>query len=401
MARALARCREVDVRRVPTIERVPIIDLFAGAGGLSLAAREAGGEVRLDVDFDPVTCATLRANSDHNAGEVLEADVGTLNGRDLRSRANVGSADPLLMVGGPPCQPFSKAAFWSEDGDDAAYRRARARGETAPRPKRHGHRLDERRFLVQDFLRLVVDANADGFVFENVASLLAPRSRHMLDAFIAATHRAGYQTTLVRANAVEFGVPQRRERVFVLGAKRGRPVAPTPTHTLDTERFPDRHPAATAGPALAPFRSRKYLEPEEVVEGRWAEHLRTVPPGWNYKAHTAWGGHPNPTFVTETRFWNFLLKLSPDLPSWTIPANPGPWTGPFHWDTRRLRTPELAALQGFPPDYVFTGSRRERVRQIGNAAPPPLAAPMIRSVIDCIEGTGAAAEPEQQVAWAV
>jgi DNA (cytosine-5)-methyltransferase 1 len=401
MARALARCIEVNVRRVPTIERVLTIDLFAGAGGLSLAASEAGGEVRLHVDFDPVTCATLKANPDHQVGDVLEADVGTLTGRDLRSRVGLDPGDPLLVVGGPPCQPFSKAAFWSEDGDDAAYRRARARGETASRPKRHSHRPDERRFLVQDFLRLVVEANADGFVFENVASLLAPRNRHMLDAFVTATHRAGYQTTLVRANAVEFGVPQRRERVFVLGAKRGRPVAPTPTHTLDTERFPDRHPAVTAGPALAPFRSRKYLEPEEVVEGRWAEHLRTVPPGWNYKAHTAWGGHPNPTFVTETRFWNFLLKLSPDLPSWTIPANPGPWTGPFHWDTRRLRTPELAALQGFPPDYVFTGSRRERVRQIGNAAPPPLAAPMIRSVIDCIEGRRAEAEPEEQVAWAV
>lgn len=112
-----------------------------------------------------------------------------------------------------------------------------------------------------------------------------------------------------------------------------------------------------------------------------------MPPGWNYKAHTAWGGHPNPTFVTETRFWNFLLKLSPDQPSWTIPANPGPWTGPFHWDSRRLRTPELAALQGFPPGYVFEGSRRERVRQIGNAAPPPLVEPMIRSVLQCLDGS--------------
>jgi DNA (cytosine-5)-methyltransferase 1 len=247
----------------------------------------------------------------------------------------------------------------------------------------------------------VVEANADGFVFENVASLLAPRNRPMLDSFVAETHRAGFETTLIRANAVEFGVPQRRERVFVLGAKDSRPVAPTPTHTLKTEQFPDRRPATTAGPALAPFKSRRFFEPEEVVEGRWAEHLRTVPPGWNYKAHTAWGGHPNPTFVTETRFWNFLLKLSPDLASWTIPANPGPWTGPFHWDTRRLRTPELAALQGFPEGYMFTGSRRERVRQIGNAAPPPLAAPMIRSVVDCIEGKCAEPTPEEQMAWAV
>jgi DNA (cytosine-5)-methyltransferase 1 len=385
----------VNVRRVPTI------DLFAGAGGLSLAAAAAGAEVRVHVDFDPVTCETLRANPSHHAGSVLEADVAALTGPELRSLAEVEPSEPLLVVGGPPCQPFSKAAFWSEDGDDAAYRRARTRGETAPRPERHGHRPDDRRFLVQDFLRLVIESDADAFVFENVASLLAPRNRPMLDSFVGATRRAGFDATLVRANAVEFGVPQRRERVFVLAAKCGRPAAPTPTHTLDTERFPDRLPAATAGSAVAPFRSRKFFEPEEVIEGRWAEHLRTVPPGWNYKAHTAWGGHPNPTFVTETRFWNFLLKLSPDLPSWTIPANPGPWTGPFHWDTRRLRTLELAALQGFPTGYVFTGSRRERVRQIGNAAPPPLAAPMIRSVIDCLEGRRSEPEPQEQLAWAV
>jgi len=106
----------------------------------------------------------------------------------------------------------------------------------------------------------------------------------------------------------------------------------------------------------------------------------------NYKAHTAWSGHPNPAFVTETRFWNFLLKLSPNLPSWTIAASPGPWTGPFHWESRRLRTPELAALQSFPIGYKFQGSRRERVKQIGNAVPPLLAKKMLEKTIAKING---------------
>jgi DNA (cytosine-5)-methyltransferase 1 len=382
------------------VRGIPTVDLFAGAGGLSLAAARAGADVRLHVDFDPVTCATLEANTSHHDGEVLEADVSTLNGHDIRSLAGVDRRDPLLIVGGPPCQPFSKAAFWSEDGDDAAYRRARARGVKAQRPRAHTHRPDDRRFLVQDFLRLAVDSRADGFVFENVASLLAPRNRPMLDAFVAASQKAGFRVTVLRANAVEFGAPQRRERVFVLAARAARPVAPTPTHTLNGKKFPERLPAVPTGPVLAPYRARRFAEPEEVVAGRWAEHLRTVPPGWNYKAHTAWGGHPNPTFITETRFWNFLLKLSPDLPSWTIPANPGPWTGPFHWESRRLRTLELAALQGFPPGYVFTGSRRERVRQIGNAAPPPLAEPMIRCVIDCITGERSASDGREEIACA-
>jgi len=186
----------------------------------------------------------------------------------------------------------------------------------------------------------------------------------------------------VRANAVEFGVPQRRVRVFVLGIRDEAPRRPEPTHSEEDGAGSGRLPAVTAGEALAAFADRRFYEPEEVVEGRWAKHLQTVPPGGNYKAHTAWAGHPRPTFETETRFWNFLLKLSPRLPSWTIAANPGPWIGPFHWDSRRLRTPELAALQGFPSGYVFMGGRRDRVRQIGNAVPPPLAQAMIESVVE-------------------
>jgi DNA (cytosine-5)-methyltransferase 1 len=363
---------------------VPTIDLFAGAGGLSIAAAAAGGDVRLHVEIDPVACETLRSNPKHQVGEVVEADVEALRGGELRALAGLHKTDPLVIVGGPPCQPFSKAAFWSEDGDDAAYRRARANGKRAPRPRRHGHRADDRRFLVDDFLRLAVEAKADAFVFENVASLVAPRNRKMFEGLVRRAQRDGFQTTVVRASAVEYGVPQKRERVFVLGSRRACPGPPEPTHAL--KPVDDRlAPAVTAGEVLKPFASDSYFEPEEVVQGRWAEHLRTVPPGWNYKAHTAWAGHANPTFVTETRFWNFLLKLSPDLPSWTIPANPGPWTGPFHWDSRRLRTPEMAALQGFPSGYQFVGSRRARVRQIGNAAPPPLAKPMIAAVLATIE----------------
>jgi len=224
-----------------------------------------------------------------------------------------------------------------------------------------------------------METRADGFVFENVPSILHPRNRHLAQGLLADAEAAGYQVIMIRARAVEFGVPQRRERVFILGAKAAVPTEPVPTHAMMPERGDGRLPAVTAKRALHSYRSRRFFEPEEVVEGRWARHLHEVPPGWNYKAHTAWGGHPNPSFETETRFWSFLLKLSPDLPSWTIPANPGPWVGPFHWDSRRLRTPELAALQGFPIGYQFAGDRHSRVRQIGNAVPPPLGKVMVEA----------------------
>jgi DNA (cytosine-5)-methyltransferase 1 len=235
---------------------------------------------------------------------------------------------------------------------------------------------------VEEFWRLIFESNADGFVFENVPSIKHPRNRPVLDGFCRAAESAGYYVTQVTANAAEYGVAQTRERVFVLGAKRGKPCAPKPSHTLKDIR--GLRPALTAGDALQGFDRPEFFEAEELITGRWAEHLRTVPPGWNYKAHTAWAGHPNPTFETETRFWNFLLKLSPDRPSWTIAASPGPWTGPFHWTSRRLRTVELAALQGFPEEYRFAGSRRDRVRQLGNAVPPPLARRMVESVLETV-----------------
>jgi DNA (cytosine-5)-methyltransferase 1 len=371
---------------------VGIIDLFAGAGGLGLGAVDAGGHLRLSVELDPVACVTLKENGTGSTS-VLEADVTSLSGRELRKRASLGPSDPLIVVGGAPCQPFSKAAYWTEAGDDAAYRRARATGQvgmTKP-PAPLLPRADGRRTLVEHFSRLVVETKADGFVFENVPAITHPRNRPMLESLVDDLGVAGHYVTVFKVSAAEFGVPQRRERVFVLGSKAKTPNPPSATHRTTDDR-PQRaeahlEPMATAGRACAPFKAKKFYEPEEVVSGRWAEHLRTVPPGWNYKAHTAWGGHPNPTFVTETRFWNFLLKLHPDLPSWTIAASPGPWTGPFHWESRRLRIPELAALQGFPPSYTFAGSRRERIKQIGNAVPPPVARHMIGAVLDTLRST--------------
>jgi DNA (cytosine-5)-methyltransferase 1 len=367
---------------------VPVIDLFAGAGGFGVAAESAGASVRLSVELDPVACITLKANA-KDGHRVHEADVTECTGRGLRRRAGLMMADPLIVVGGAPCQPFSKAAYWVEEGADAAWRRDRARGIVRMKPAApESARPDTRRSLVEHFARLVIESKADGFVFENVAAIQHPRNRPMLDGLVRDTAAAGYQTTVVKALASDFGVAQHRERVFVLGSRTCPPEAPRPTHDGRGRGLPELAPAATAGEACAPFGGPEFFEPEEVVRGRWAEHLEAIPPGWNYKFHTAWAGHPRPAFVAEERFWNFLLVLDPDRPSWTIPAHPGPWVGPFHWTHRRLRTPELAALQGFPRDYEFAGTRRERVRQLGNAVPPPLAAAMVGQVLATLSGNG-------------
>lgn len=365
------------------VKKINVIDLFAGAGGLSVGAHRAGATVAASLEFDPVACETLRSNAMYH-GKVIEGDVCDYGGDVLRKLAGLKKRDPLVIVGGPPCQPFSKAAYWTEEGDDAAYRRARANGVAAQRPPaKTSVKKDARRDLVKEFWRLVVETDADGFVFENVPSIKHPRNRPVYDDLVRKAWDAGYFVTEVVANAAEYGVAQTRERVLILGSKRNAPIQPKKTHDNDPDSsLPE---PITAGEVLKKYGAKRFFEPEEVVTGRWARHLEEVPPGWNYKAHTAWAGHPSPTFVTETRFWNFLLKLSPDRPSWTLAASPGPWTGPFHWNNRRLRTPELAALQGFPDGYVVEGSRRERVRQLGNAVPVPLAERMIRSVLESLE----------------
>ena len=182
---------------------------------------------------------------------------------------------------------------------------------------------------------------------------------------------------------------QRRERVFVLASRLGKPGVPVATHSVDGSDGLQRTP--TTGEVLTSLTTTK--EDGEVVSGRWANHLREIPPGWNYKWHTAWAGHQSPTWETETRFWNFLLKLDPEKPSWTLPANPGPWVGPFHWESRRLRTPEYAALQGFPMHFEFSGDRRSRIRQIGNAVPAPMASAMVGAVLRTFQ-TRADVSPE-------
>lgn len=368
--------------------KIPVIGLFSGAGGLELGAAAAGADVRLSVDNEPLACQTLRLNREHHLGEVLEADVSQLDGSALRKAAGLREGEGCIVVGGPPCQPFSKSSYWTDPGADSRFRQARAKGIAMPRPAPITEaKPDERRTLVQEYLRLILEVDAQGFLFENVVSITHPRNKAVLDSFIEAAQAASYETVLLRVNAAEYGVPQARHRIVVLGVKHGKPMLPVPTHRDGGGKSLFALPLVSAGVALEPFADDRYFEPEEVVQGRYAKELCEIPPGQNYKALSAWAGHPNPVFVAETRFWTFLLKLSPSLPSWTIQANPGPWVGPFHWDSRRLRTVELAALQTFPSEYFFAGRRRDRVRQIGNAVPPLLAQRMMEALLTSLGET--------------
>ncbi len=205
--------------------RVPVIGLFSGAGGLEIGAELACADVRVSVEIDPVACQTLKLNPTWHRGTVLQRDVTKLNGARLRRLAGLSRREPCLVIGGPPCQPFSKLSYWTDPGDDSRYRRARARGLKLKRPAPITEaRPDARRSLVDEFWRLVVEARAEGFLFENVPSITHPRSKAVLERLIESAESAGYRTLFLRVNAVEYGGPQCRHRVVLLGSRHGTPA---------------------------------------------------------------------------------------------------------------------------------------------------------------------------------
>lgn len=350
-------------------QKIVAISLFSGAGGLDIGSIRAGVPVIISTDIDQDCIRTLKANKEYFGDSVIiPGDLHNISSDTFRKILDEKKTDKFIVIGGAPCQPFSKMGYWIPDQS--------GRGINDPRAT-----------LVNEYLRVVGDLQPDGFVFENVESLLYPRTKIVADEFLRTVNSYGYCTTMIKANALDYGVPQKRKRLFIIGTKGSfKSSEPRRTH-CDPEQqfFWGLKPWANVGPVIEEFDRDEFFEPEEVMTGHFYEDLCEIPPGQNYKALTAWAGHPNPKYVAAKRYWNFLLKLSPDMPSWTITAQPGPWVGPFHWNNRRLRLPEQAAIQTFPKNYVFCGSHKSKQKQIGNAVPSLMAMAMIEYVKESLE----------------
>jgi DNA (cytosine-5)-methyltransferase 1 len=323
------------------------ISLFAGAGGLDLG-------VEPDVD----AADTMEKNFAGLMSPVIRRDILDVPTKEILRTAGLKGRDrPELLVGGPPCTPFSKSGFWLEW-------------------KRAG--LDPDASLLQAYTRVLTEAKPGAFILENVYALTYKNkaSGPAFARLLREIDQAGYTCRWKVLNAADLGVPQLRPRLFVVGVPRGQrlPDLPEPTHGGRWERRRTgggERPHVTAGEALAGLQAA--FEPEEVHGGQWATLLPQVPPGENYLHFTAKRRHPEPIFEWRSRYWSFLLKLDPNRPSPTIQAQPGPNVGPFHWESRRLRVPELKRLFTFPDDFEFVGSRQSVQAQIGNAVPPLLA----------------------------
>lgn len=343
------------------------ISLFSGAGGLDLGVEWAGYTVAAALERDRDAAATMIKNFHGLVSPVIQDDILNVPTRQLLRAAGLrGRQRPDLLIGGPPCTPFSKSGFWLEW-------------------KRAG--LDPNASLLQSYTRVLAEAKPRAFLLENVYALTYDNgaSRPAYERLLREILDAGYDYRSQVLNAADYGVPQARPRLFIIGVRKGErlPEHPAPTHGGNWERrYSGNHerPHVTASEALDGLVTDP--EPEEVLRGQYAKLLEDIPPGDNYLYYTAERGHPAPKFRWRSRYWSFLLKLSPNRPSPTIQAQPGPNVGPFHWENRRLRIPEIKRLFTFPDDFALVGSRSSMQAQLGNAVPPLLACQVVSQLAE-------------------
>lgn len=338
------------------------ISLFSGAGGLDLGLEQAGWKCVYASDLDAAAVSTLKANRGMRIGRgkrafadtfIEQSDIRNVTAEQILSRAGIGRGDVSLLAGGPPCQSWSSAG--------------------------HQHGFDDPRGrLFDDFIRIANSLDVRWLVLENVRGLLTARGPDGQPGSALAYIRkrllkAGFQTTVSLFNAADYGVPQRRVRLIMVGFRSGDPPPfPTPTHAK-----PGSELAALGKPlwiTLAETLSAlPVLLPDEIVRpnAQLASELAKVKPGSGVKSpgkpeKTRPGGH-----------WGykqgaFVADLTQSARTVTANAQQD-WVLDKKRGLRRLCPRECAAIQGFPENWKFDGSRVTQYRLIGNAVPPPLA----------------------------
>jgi DNA (cytosine-5)-methyltransferase 1 len=395
----------------PTDDRNRVIDLFCGAGGLTQGFKDAGFQVIYALDKDPDSCATYRLN--HPDVDLDERSITDLSPQEIADRVG-----PIaVVVGGPACQGFS----------------------TAGRKNGWVRVDDERNELWSYMLRLVRKLKPRAFLLENVPGLMYWRygdfGYKILEGFAAAGYRVDFHILL----AANYGVPQLRRRLFMVGVRgRQRFAFPEPTHLgswrRDTQKLWEqersrrgllRHVSCWDAmgdlPPLAGGNGASttiYPHVGELSEYAkvmrenalvlYDHELSPMPPEHqSLIRHVPQGGtwRDIPAYLLPERFFgmrrtdssNLLGRLDPQRPAYTITTQfdnvtVGCYVHP--WEDRALSVREGARLQSFPDQYRFVGSIPSRCRQIGNAVPP-----MLAGVLAAAIGKHIASSPSLQASW--
>lgn len=360
------------------------IDLFSGAGGMSLGFEQAGFDVAASVEIDPIHACIHKFNFPDCT--VIPKSVQHVTGAEIRELAGI-SGKVAVVCGGAPCQGFSMIGKRVLD--------------------------DPRNSLVKDFVRLVTELDSDYFVFENVKGLTVGAHRGFLDELIDEFDSCGYSVRLPWSvlNAANFSVPQDRRRLFLLGAKKELKL---PSYPLPTCWRADGTPEINlaAGPSCRDAlddlpdadRFQTLRDSDEVMTRTWGEPSRYaremrcldasswffgVPRIWNPEILTS-SARTEHSEISKSRFFETpagsvepisrFFKLSPSGLSNTLRAGTdaarGAFTSPrpVHYRYPRCVTVrEMARLHGFPDWFRFHRTKWHGARQIGNAVPPPLA----------------------------
>jgi DNA (cytosine-5)-methyltransferase 1 len=335
------------------------IDLFAGAGGLSLGLMNAGFDVRAALDNDPVAVRTYQAGLGHH---ILCAPIEEISATELMLRAGIRAGECSVLAGGPPCQGFSL--------------------------QRRGDRTDPRNELVLEFVRMVEEIRPAFFIMENVSGLLTKHGRAFLEEFERRAGKLGYVIHIELLDTADFGVPQHRRRALLVGER----TAGGHAHF----RFPEAEqgplksvrdaigdlPSPPADGSVHPLHANHFREARLAAIN--IERIKHVPQGGGREhlpEHLQLACHRN---NKSHRHMDVYGRLAWDAPSVTLTARFDSFTrGRFAHpvEHRTITVREGARIQTFPDWFHFAGNREQQARQVGNAVPPLLASKLGEAIL--------------------
>lgn len=334
------------------------LSLFSGGGGLDIGFHDAGFKIVEMVEIEERYAATLRAN----AGPGRRLEGARVSCVDIR-QFDPSHLEVDFLIGGPPCQTFSAAGR----------RAAGVRGTS-----------DARGTLFQEYVRLLDLLRPRAFLFENVYGITGAEGGAPWREIQAAFCAAGYQIFSRILDAADYGVPQHRERLFIVGIRNSKVpfLFPRPTHGPDS---PHQAPFYCAEQAVKDVPAPE-LKENTAIGGRYGDLVAAIPPGLNYSFFTTEMGHPRPVFAWRSKFSDFLYKADPLAPVRTLKAQGGLYTGPFSWENRHFTVEEHKRLQTFPDDYLLVGNRGTRLEQIGNSVPPQVGRILALAILQQVFG---------------
>lgn len=345
-----------------------VISLFSGGMGMDIGLKQAGLSVCFSQDFDRHCVATMRANCSH---AVVQGDIKALfaddpEGRFIMDAAALEPGEAFALVGGPPCQSFSNAG------------------------KRQGLN-DIRGTLFEEFMKAISVARPRFFVMENVAAMGSKSMPGVLDMILGKFEEIGYSTVHGVLDASDFGAPQKRKRLIVIGSRDGEARSlPAPTHGDASGLLPK----TTVRQAIGDLVGREGAC--QKFAARTMRFITHVPSGGNWR-------HLPPEMQREAlgNAFNsgggktgFMRRLPWDEQAPTLVTSPvGRMSLLAHpSENRPLSVSEYARIQGFPDDWEFKGPTGSQYRQIGNAVAVPMAQALGRHLLQIAAATDELAE---------